>query len=37
MFLFRILTLQRQFQQLDTQMERMRRLAGRQYCNGDRP
>lgn len=31
MFLIRILTMQRQMQQLDTQLERMRKLAGRQY------
>mgnify|MGYP000975267431 FL=1 len=37
MFLFRILTLQRQLQQLDAQLERMRRLTGRHCCNGDRP
>ncbi|GEM_PF-2673629 len=35
MFLFRILTLQRQLRQLDTQLERLRTLTGRHCCNGD--
>ena len=30
MFLIRILTLQRQFDQLDQHLDRLRRLAGRQ-------